>query len=249
MRLPSSSRVIPIVAIAVAIAAVVAAILVPRAFRDGFEASPGGPMSPRGGVLVTDNPHAETVGDTIPTEVRIGDEEPVLFVWKSRGPQSDYNLDVAWRNTRTGSVRSILPEIRRKSIAALPRDPLIVGETTQKRLLTIGTPGFNGMQQLYAGDGKVFEFGAFTGAANKISCEAGGHRQDARYTRWSENPKVTIFWMLRRGDPAPEELPVNADDYRKIPDSEYPMYTAYGHNGSRIASQRLKNPPTELKGG
>jgi hypothetical protein len=54
-------------------------------------------------------------------------------------------------------------------------------------------------------DDTLIEFGSLRGVAHRITSADNGTVTEARYTRWSEDPSVTIFWLRRRGPHIPAD--------------------------------------------
>jgi hypothetical protein len=185
----------------------------------------GGPATPSP-IPITANPSARPVGDTMPTGIVVQDQELVLYFWGSRDRP---NLDYAWRDTGSGRVD------------LNPRFPA---------LWIPGSGGaFFGMSQVLAGDGDLVEFGALRAVASRITCQDGGATVEARYTPWTARPEFTVFWLRRHGKPAPSVSPVGEGRWEPLAPERYPLLTAYGPDGKVIATDRLRPPGVEQKGG
>jgi hypothetical protein len=64
-------------------------------------------------------------------------------------------------------------------------------------------PGFHAVEAPMSANGRaVPEFGYYAGPAAKITGTVDGRSVQADQARWSENPKIVIFWFPARGNPA-----------------------------------------------
>lgn len=212
------------------VAAGVASVVIDKPAKVSSEVTfAGGRVPPPSPLPVTINPSAPPRGDTIPTGLKTGDNEMILYFWGSG--QRDIHLTTAWRNTKTQQITDGVWSLAGQWWRGAPDND-----------------GFLTLSQMPVDRG-VFEFGAFRGSPERITSTVDGKSYDAAFTTWSADASVVVFWLHRAGTPAPHESPVNADGYRPIPDEKYPLITAYDAAGNVMATQRLKNPPSELKGG
>ena len=186
----------------------------------------GGPATPSP-VPITANPSALPVGNTTPTGIVIDRQELVLYFFGSS--QRPYLTNV-WRDTGTGRI-DLDP---RYPVTLIGGDP---------------ASGFFDMTQMVAGDGDLIEFGALRAEASRITCQDGGATVEARYTPWSAVPTVTAFWLRRSGKPVPAHAPAGEGRWEPLAPERYPLLTAYGRDGKVVATDRLRPPGFEQKGG
>jgi len=184
----------------------------------------GGPASPAP-VRITINPSAPPLGNTVPTGIVVQDREMILYFWGN--PANPY-FDVVWRDRGTGQVTEKGSGL---GVGARPPD------------------GFFEVNQLVAEDGTLIEYGALRRPAARITCAADGVTVEARYTRWSIDPMVTIFWLQRSGSPIPANRDVGDGRTEPLEPERYPLLTAYDSAGQVIATIRIRPEATQQKGG
>jgi hypothetical protein len=213
----------------VIVAAAVLVGLAACAARNTME-QPSGPETPSP-VPITLNPSAMPVGDTIPTGVVVGRKELVLYFWGN--PQHPY-LDSAWRDQGTGVIDA--------------DTPCNGGVGTGADLGGDATHWLNATQCAGPGDALV-EYGAVRGDVARVTSQSGGATVQARYARWSANQEITVFWLQRKGKPAPQNVELGTGNTSPLPPDQYPLITAYDAKGATIAQLRLRPSGTEQKGG
>jgi hypothetical protein len=134
-------------------------------------------------VPVTFNPYAQPRGETVPTGIVIKGLELILYFWGSGEGLPD--LDVAWRDVATGHVGD---------------STMFTARLGDSRIAQTGSGApFRVNQMSFDGDDLLIEFGSLRGVASRITSADARTVTEARFTRWSEDPAVTIFWLRRRG--------------------------------------------------
>lgn len=181
---------------------------------------------PRTPARFTPQPSNASTGDAVATGFRLGDDDLIIYF---TGTDQWRRIRAVWRNTKTQRVTDVSQFGTHST-----------GGGAQMR------NGFQYLEQAIAGRG-VLEYGAFQGSADRITSTVDGKTYDAAFTTWGGDPSVVVFWLLRPGDPAPREAVKGTPEYTPIPDSEYPLITAYGQDGRVLAAQRLRSPGMTLK--
>jgi hypothetical protein len=185
-------------------------------------------------VPVTFNPHALPRGDTVPTGIVVDGLELILYFWGS-SPDIPV-LDVAWRDVATEHVGD--SETFSARVSRFLQDGCGVQ--------TASGAFFRLSQMCLEKDDRLIEFGAVREPADRITSADRGTLTEARFTRWSEDPGVTIFWLVRRGpsipddrvvERAPDGTPVRTEP---LEEERYPLVTAYGNADEVLAAARLR---------
>jgi hypothetical protein len=217
----------------VAIAAV--ALLGVAACVDDEAQSPssGGP-TPAPTIAVAPGPSAQALGAGVRTGIVIGETELVIYFWGS----SPF-LDSDWLRRDTFEFLEWPSEDGVEALAA--REAHGDGDLHET--------AFIGLRQIAVPGYPIIEFGAIRAEPSRIVIEAGGHSVDAAFTSWSHDPRVTIFWLQRAGEPLPDNTAAGEGRWDPLPPESYPLVTAYDQTGNAIDSARLRPPATEQKGG
>ncbi|MET7400307.1 hypothetical protein ABZS66_43155 [Dactylosporangium sp. NPDC005572] len=189
-------------------------------------ARPGGPVTPSS-VPIDIGPSAQVAGNSMATGIVVEGRELVLFFWMA-GNEPVFAQAV--RDTGTGVVSQDVGMCR--------------GGTGSDH-----KPPFLGLQQCVATDGSLIEFGAFRGTAARVTSQAEGATTEASFARWNQDT-VTVFWLHRRGEPAPPAtFYPDRGQTSPGPPEEYPLVTVYSAKGDVIASARIRPGIGEQKGG
>lgn len=184
--------------------------------RSEVEHWTGGPVTPSV-VQITINPSARPIGDAILTGMAVRGHEMVLYLWGR-----PIYLMADWRDTKSGEVTE--------------QDPVRLGFVG---LNMIWSEPF-WFAQYDPDDGTVIEVGFLRGSVARVTSEDHGHVVEAKFTQWSHDSSVTIFWLRREGSPYPP-LRLAGDGAQKPADAEqYPLITAFDASGTVIAQARLR---------
>jgi hypothetical protein len=193
-------------------------------------------------VPVTFNPNALPRGDTVPTGIVVDGLELILYFW---GTSPDIPvLDVAWREVATGQVGD--SEAFSARVSRILQDGC--GVQTGSGVF------FRIIQMCSKKDDLLIEFGAVREPADRITSADQGTSTEARFTRWSEDPGVTIFWLMRRGPSIPDDRVVErapdgtAVRTEPLEEERYPLVTAYGNAGEVLAVARLRGVGSKQHG-
>jgi hypothetical protein len=170
-------------------------------------------------VPVTENPLTLPLGDSVPTGIVIDGYELVLYFW---GGGQYPHLDEAWHEVSTGRVTN---EGRHGTA-----------------YLSCEAP-FRDLRQL-TWNYTVVDCGAISGPVARVTSTFAGRTIEAKFTRWSADPAVTIFWMRGHGGPIPKNVPVGDGHNEPLDPSMYPLISAYDDTGKVIAENRLRPPAT-----
>ena len=200
------------------LAVVLALVLLPTGCAAGVGSDwVGGPVTPSH-VPITYWPSAMPVGETMPTGIVITGQEMVLYFWGANQPY----LDVAWRDRATGAVHDAPGAAVRTTICD-------------------ASPPWLALYELSSPDGVVVDFGAVRAPVARVADEYKGSTVDAKFTRWTADPSITVFWLRRPGGPMPSNSDLGAD--RTIPRAPelYPLVTAYADDGHMLASSRVRS--------
>jgi hypothetical protein len=131
------------------------------------------------------------LGDVIPTGLRTGSAERVLYVVPvdlPEMPDVPFGI-VAGRRLPDGSLVS----------------DMMVNETAG----SARAQGFHAAQRAMVVDGQTtLAYGYYAGDAAKITVQADGNRVEARHAVWSEDPSIVVFWF----DPALVKPATNLSD-------------------------------------
>lgn len=177
----------------------------------------GGPVTPSP-IEVTVNPSALPIGDPLATGLVVKGHEMVLYLWG----EPSLILTANWRDTATGKISE--------------EDPVHDGFAG---LDTVGAGPFQ-FAQYDPEDGTVIEAGYVRGPVARITSEDHGKVVEAKYTRWSHDPQVTIFWLRRVGEPYPALRPADDGSQQPAAPERYPLITAYDETGKVICQERLR---------
>ena len=187
----------------------------------------GGPVTPPT-VAITANPNALPLGNAIATGITDGDQEIVLYFW---GDRHYPTLSPAWLNSHTHQVSVDIPH------------------TVTGPMWAADSGKFFDLRQLTIADGTLVEYGAVRGTVSRITCQSGDQLVAARFTAWSADPSVTIFWLRRSGTPVPASTPSGTGLQVPLAPEKYPLITAYGPDGAVLSQARLGPPAAGPKDG
>lgn len=179
----------------------------------------GGPVTPSP-IEVTVNPSALPNGDPVPTGLVVKGHEMVLYLWG----ESSLTLTSVWRDIATGRITD--------------EDPVHDGFAG---LDTVGAGPFQ-LAQYDPEDGTVIEVGYLRGSVARIISEDHKKVVEAKYTRWSRDSEVTIFWLRRVGEPYPGLRLADDGSEQPAAPERYPLVTAYDGTGNVIGQERLRPP-------
>jgi hypothetical protein len=192
----------------------------PTADRDWV----GGPATPSPlQVTAVDISH---LGAAVPTGLVVDGAELVLILENA----VQYDVQTIWRDTHSGVI-SRDP----------PRDNLAT--TTAGGGPTTSLAPFRTLAQINLGDGRVVEFGDIQAAADRITVDDKGHVTDAAYTTSTYDKTVVLFWVVRQGNPIPENSQIDIGHSTPLAPELYPLVTAY-RDGAAIASARMRPSAT-----
>jgi hypothetical protein len=192
-------------------------ILTGCAQQTGSEPWTGGPTTPPA-VRITVNPSALPIGDAIATGMIVKGYEMLLYIWHQPTPY----LSADWRDVSTGAITE--------------NDPVHQGWAGLNTFYVEGCQ----LAQFDPRDGTIIEVGCLRGPVARITSEDHGTVVEAKFTRWSADPEITIFWLRRDGGPYPSRLRASDGSWQPGPPEQYPLITAYDTAGKTIIQARLR---------
>ncbi|RZU49170.1 hypothetical protein EV385_0906 [Krasilnikovia cinnamomea] len=141
----------------------------------------GPPPAPANPAQVADVPDGRVLGEVMPTGVRTGAAEWVIYAQPVELPgQSGVRFGFQLgRRSADGSLRD---EVMTNDVEGSDR-----------------APGFHAVQRAMTIDaGTTLTFGYYVGSPATITARAGGRTVTAERAVWSEDPSVTVFWFRPR---------------------------------------------------
>jgi len=183
----------------------------------------GGPATPS--PLTIPAAGIRHVGDPVPTGIVVDGAELVLVIEDA----FQTALDTTWRDTTSGAVTRDHPRRQLGSVS---------GEG--------GHTYFHELAQLDLANGNVIDFGDVRSSVDRVEITDHGRTIQAKFTPWSHDPGLVIFWAERKGRPIPENSQVDVGHSVPLDPDRYPLVTAYAR-GTVIESARIRPPAMSQK--
>jgi hypothetical protein len=183
----------------------------------------GGPVTPSS--LTISAAGIRPVGDPVPTGIVVDGAELVLII------EDTYQtaLETIWRDTTSGAVTRDHPRRQLGSVSAEG-----------------GHAYFHELAQLDLGNGHVVDLGDIRSSVERIQVTDHGRTLQAKFTSWSHDPGLVIFWAEQKGDPISQNSQVDVGHSVPLEPDRYPLVTAYAR-GTTIEEARIRPPATSQK--